>query len=58
VTADEAEPLSVGRAGLRTLMWALLALPAGLGFLSAVFRADRRGFHDRFAGTRVVRASA
>jgi uncharacterized RDD family membrane protein YckC len=39
-------------------MWALLALPAGLGFLSAVFRADRRGFHDRFAGTRVVRASA
>ena len=57
VTADEAEPLSVGRAGLRTLMWALLALPAGLGFLTALFRSDRRGLHDRFAGTRVVRAS-
>ena len=58
VTADEAEPLSVGRAGLRTLMWTLLALPAGLGFLTACFRSDRRGLHDRFAGTRVVRASA
>jgi uncharacterized RDD family membrane protein YckC len=58
VTADEAEPLSVGRAGLRTLMWALLALPAGLGFLTALFRSDHRGLHDRFAGTRVVRASA
>jgi uncharacterized RDD family membrane protein YckC len=57
VTADEAEPLSVGRAGLRTLMWALLALPAGLGFLTALFRSDHRGLHDRFAGTRVVRAS-
>jgi len=58
VTADEAEPLSVGRAGLRTLMLALLALPAGLGFLTALFRSDHRGLHDRFAGTRVVRASA
>jgi uncharacterized RDD family membrane protein YckC len=58
VTADDAEPLSVGRAGLRTLMWTLLALPAGLGFLTACFRSDHRGLHDRFAGTRVVRASA
>jgi len=58
VVTAEAEPLSVGRAALRTLMWALLALPAGLGFLTAFFRSDRRGLHDRLAGTRVVRASA
>jgi len=58
VVTAEAEPLSVGRAALRTLMWALLALPAGLGFLTALFRSDRRGLHDRLAGTRVVRASA
>jgi uncharacterized RDD family membrane protein YckC len=39
-------------------MWILLAVPAGLGFLTALFSRDRRGLHDRFAGTRVVRASA
>jgi uncharacterized RDD family membrane protein YckC len=38
-------------------MWVLLAVPAGLGFLSAIASRDRRGWHDRFAGTRVVRAS-
>jgi len=58
VTADEAQPVGIGRAGVRTLLWTLLAIPAGLGFLTALFRADRRGLHDRLAGTRVVRASA
>ena len=38
-------------------MWLVLAVPAGLGFLTALFSRDRRGLHDRFAGTRVVRAS-
>ena len=58
VSADEAEPLGVGRALQRTLLWAILAIPAGLGFLTAFFSSDRRGLHDRLAGTRVVRASA
>ena len=40
---------------LRELMWVVLAIPAGLGFLTALFSPDRRGLHDRFAGTRVVR---
>jgi len=57
VTADEDEPLGVGRAALRTFVWMLLAIPAGLGFLTALFTADHRGLHDRLAGTRVVRAS-
>jgi uncharacterized RDD family membrane protein YckC len=47
--------LDLGRALLRTTMWMLLAIPAGLGFLTAVFSRDHRGLHDRFAGTRVVR---
>jgi uncharacterized RDD family membrane protein YckC len=51
-------PLDLGRAFLRTMMWGVLAIPAGLGFLPALFSRDRRGLHDRFAGTRVVRASA
>jgi uncharacterized RDD family membrane protein YckC len=38
----------------RELMWLVLAVPAGLGFLT-IFSPGRRGLHDRFAGTRVVR---
>jgi len=56
VPAASDEPLDLGRAFLRTLMWGVLAIPAGLGFLTALFSRDHRGLHDRFAGTRVVRA--
>jgi uncharacterized RDD family membrane protein YckC len=38
------------------LLWFVLAIPAGLGFASALFNREHRGLHDRFAGTRVVRA--
>jgi uncharacterized RDD family membrane protein YckC len=55
VPADEHETLDLGRAFLRTFVWMLLAVPAGLGFLTAFFSRDHRGLHDRFAGTRVVR---
>ena len=57
VPADSDGSLDMGRALLRTLMWVVLAVPAGLGFLPALFSRDHRGLHDRFAGTRVVRAS-
>ena len=57
VVAEEADsPLDLGRAVLRTLLWFVLAIPAGLGFASAIFDREHRGLHDRFAGTRVVRA--
>jgi uncharacterized RDD family membrane protein YckC len=49
--------LDLGRSLLRTLVWTALALPAGLGFLTALFGHDRRGLHDLCAGTRVVRVS-
>jgi uncharacterized RDD family membrane protein YckC len=58
VAADETRPLDLSRATVRTLFWLLLAIPAGLGFLTALVTSDRRGLHDRVAGTRVVRASA
>lgn len=58
VQAGSDASLDLGRAFLRTLMWVVLAVPAGLGFLTALFSRDHRGLHDRFAGTRVVRASA
>jgi uncharacterized RDD family membrane protein YckC len=50
--------VDVSRASVRALVWLVLAAPAGLGFATAFFRSDHRGIHDRFAGTRVVRASA
>jgi uncharacterized RDD family membrane protein YckC len=58
VQSDSNAALDLGHAFLRTLMWVVLAVPAGLGFLTALFSRDHRGLHDRFAGTRVVRASA
>jgi uncharacterized RDD family membrane protein YckC len=56
VPAAESDALDLGRAAVRTMLWLVLAVPAGLGFTSALFSSDRRGLHDRFAGTRVVRA--
>ena len=56
VPSESAATLDLGRAFLRTVMWVILAVPAGLGFVSAVVSRDHRGLHDRFAGTRVVRA--
>jgi uncharacterized RDD family membrane protein YckC len=58
VVPTESASLDLGHAFLRELMWCLLAVPAGLGFLTACFSRDHRGLHDRFAGTRVVRAHA
>jgi uncharacterized RDD family membrane protein YckC len=55
VTSGSESSLDLSRAFLRTLMWLVLAVPAGLGFLTACFSSDHRGLHDRFAGTRVVR---
>ena len=56
VPSESTATLDLGRAFLRTVMWLILAVPAGLGFVSAVVSRDHRGLHDRFAGTRVVRA--
>lgn len=55
VSARSEADLDLGRALLRTAMWLLLAVPAGLGFLTAALSRDHRGLHDRLAGTRVVR---
>jgi uncharacterized RDD family membrane protein YckC len=58
VAAESNRSIDVGQALKRTVAWLLLAVPAGLGFLTALASRDRRGLHDRVAGTRVVRASA
>lgn len=50
--------LTVRRSLLRVVAFLLSALPAGLGLLPAIFDPDRRGLHDRLAGTRVVQSVA
>jgi uncharacterized RDD family membrane protein YckC len=49
--------LDLGHSMVRALVWIVLAVPVGLGFATALFGPDRRGLHDRCAGTKVVRAS-
>ena len=56
ISIERRGPLDLGRALARELMWLVLAAPAGLGLLTTVFSRDHRGLHDRFAGTRVIRA--
>jgi len=59
VISDEAGASpDLSRAMVRTLVWTILAVPAGLGLAPALFSQDRRGLHDRFSRTRVVRAGA
>lgn len=55
VSVEPRRSLDLGRALARVLAWLLLAVPAGLGLLTVLSR-DHRGLHDRFAGTRVIRA--
>ena len=57
VSARPNSSVDLAHSTVRTLVWLVLAVPAGLGFLTTVFSRDRRGLHDRCAGTRVVRAS-
>jgi uncharacterized RDD family membrane protein YckC len=46
----------LGQAVLRAVGYFISALPLGVGFLPAIFSADKRAFHDRLAHTRVVKA--
>ena len=55
VPSGSESTVDIGRAFVRTLVWLVLAVPAGLGFLTAVLSRDHRGLHDRLAGTRVIR---
>lgn len=59
VTMDEGswtDRVRLGQACLRAVGYLVSALPAGLGFVPALFGTDRRGLHDRLAHTRVVKA--
>ncbi|AKF11074.1 RDD family protein [Sandaracinus amylolyticus] len=54
VPANGGARLPFARALLRFVGCILAALPLYLGFVWILFDPDRRGWHDRIAGTRVV----
>ena len=57
VVREDGRPLTWSRAALRFAAALVAALPAGLGLWWGVFDAGKRGWHDRWTGTRVVRAA-
>jgi adenylate cyclase len=58
VTTDTGEtPIGLARAFLRLVGYFVSMAVLGLGFLPILLSQDRRGLHDRIAGTRVARTS-
>lgn len=57
VVYGESSRVPFGHAVLRSVALLLCAIPAGLGLLPIVLDPERRGAHDRLAGTRVVPAA-
>ncbi len=58
VVRRDGASVGYGRAFLRWVGAWMAALPLGLGFVGVLFTAERRGFHDWIAGTRVIRREA
>lgn len=57
VVRDDGSALTWLRAAARFGLSVVSVLPAGLGVLWSAFDRDRRAWHDRWTGTRVVRAA-
>lgn len=56
VVRDDGGALSLPRAGARFALGVVAAAPAGLGLWWSFLDESKRGWHDRWTGTRVVRA--
>ncbi len=56
VPMDSTGRVSLGSSAMRTAGYLVSLVPAGLGLVPALLRADRRALHDRLADTRVVKA--
>ncbi|MGP1717367.1 MAG: RDD family protein [Methylophilus sp.] len=55
VDADTGNPLTPGQAIGRYLAYYLAVIPFGLGFIWAAFDKRKQGWHDKLAGTVVIR---
>jgi uncharacterized RDD family membrane protein YckC len=57
VVRDDGSALTWPRAAARLALGFVAAAPAGLGFWWSLLDARKRGWHDRWTHTRVVRAT-
>ena len=57
VVRDDGGALTWPRAAARFALGFVAAAPAGLGLWWGLFEPGKRGWHDRWTGTRVVRAA-
>jgi len=57
VDAQTGESISVGQAMLRYLGYFIAMLPLGLGIFWVAFDSRKQGWHDKIAGTVVVKRS-
>lgn len=57
VVRDDGGALTWPRAAARFALGVVAAAPAGLGLWWGLFEPAKRGWHDRWTGTRVVRAA-
>jgi uncharacterized RDD family membrane protein YckC len=58
VDAQTGSPMSAGQAVGRYFAYILSTIPLGLGFFWIAFDARKQGWHDKLAGTVVVRNAA
>ena len=55
IVSADGQRLTVWKALVRLLGYLASALPLGIGFIMVAFDLNKRGFHDRIAGTYVMR---
>jgi uncharacterized RDD family membrane protein YckC len=55
VVSTRGGTLGLGRSALRLVAVLVAALPLGAGFIGLLTDSGRRGWHDRIAGTKVIR---
>ena len=55
VVKNDGQPISFSRALVRTILYALSAIPFFLGFFWVAFTWGKRSWHDLIAGTMVIR---
>jgi uncharacterized RDD family membrane protein YckC len=55
VVSTDGSPISYGKAFIRWIGYIISIIPIGLGFLWVIWDANKQGWHDKIAGTYVVK---
>jgi uncharacterized RDD family membrane protein YckC len=57
VVSTDGSPITIGKAVLRYIGYIVSSLIFCLGFLWVIWDADKQGWHDKIAGTYVVKVT-